>query len=240
MTEMNSKENTQKGSESLALILGVVSIPLSMILFGFVTSIAGCLLSWSSWKTKGAVTGKTAMAITFSLLGLFASTYFAYSYRQMFLRWYGLQDESRALIGEKVPPISVTDINGVQIDTSLFKGEKIVVNLWATWCSPCKREIPHFSKLAAEYKDRVLFIGISEEQPEAIREFTNSMRISYALVSEKLRNLPAPLNAVKAYPTTFILNQNGTIEDLKVGYLPEKTLKKWLDERKLNKQPEDD
>ncbi|PIE90106.1 MAG: hypothetical protein CR997_07545 [Acidobacteria bacterium] len=228
MTEYN-REATQKGSESLALILGIVSIPLSIILFGLVTGIAGCVLSCNSWKIKAKLTLKTNTALICSLLGIFGSLYFGYSYRQMFLRWNRMQENNKALIGQTVQPLHFTDIEGATIDTKTFHGEKIVVNLWSTTCPPCKREIPHFSKVATEMKGEVLFIGISPDTPELIRAFGLNTRISYPMVSEKLNKLPYPFSNIEAYPTTFIISKDHVIEEIKIGFLPEKTLRKWLE-----------
>ena len=221
-------ESTEKGSENLALTLSVVSIPLSIILFGFITAIASFFMSWKSRQESGTWSWKNLTALLLSLSGLFLSVYFGVTYRGMFLRWHHLQEESRHLIGMQVQPFHWIDIDGQVLDMSDFKGMPMVINLWATRCPPCKREIPQLSQMAVEFEGKVKFIGISMEPEGVLADFRKKVRITFPLVSEPIANLPEPLNSVRIYPTTFLVNREGVIQDLKIGFLPEELLRKWL------------
>lgn len=232
-----NNENNTSGGERLALILALVSIPLSLILFGFISSVGSLALSWKSAKDRGSYSLRNKISIVIAVIGFALSAYFTYGYRAMFLHWNELQDKSNELIGQQVPDFQWRDIDG-NTHTKQSIGDKIlVINIWGTWCPPCKREIPHFSKLSVEFKDSVQFIGISQDDVGKLNDFREDVRVSYPLISMNLKTLPFPLNQVVAFPTTFLVSPDGRIKELKVGFLSEKTLHRWLSPEELGKQP---
>jgi thiol-disulfide isomerase/thioredoxin len=78
-------------------------------------------------------------------------------------------------LGDAAPEVSVKMINeteyGKTFSLAEFKDKVIVVEFWATWCPPCRQSIPHLSKLQAQYKDKVVIIGISNEERSVVEKF---------------------------------------------------------------------
>jgi thiol-disulfide isomerase/thioredoxin len=96
----------------------------------------------------------------------------------------------------------------------------VIVNFWATWCPPCRAEIPDLIALQNKYRDRLVIVGISEdEEPvETVRRFVEEQRINYpiAMVTAEHREI---FTGISALPTTFVLDPGGRMVQKHVGML---------------------
>jgi thiol-disulfide isomerase/thioredoxin len=132
------------------------------------------------------------------------------------------------------PAFDLTDITGAPISSSSFKGKWTVINIWATWCPPCVREIPHFVAVQSEMKDQnVRFIGISvdEGSKEVVESFYNRMNMNYPVVIANLEDMTKIFGEITAIPTTFIINPQWQIVKRHTGYLNKDELKNALETR---------
>ena len=118
------------------------------------------------------------------------------------------------------PDFALKDLTDRTVRLSDFVGKIRIVNFWATWCPPCRKEIPHFQALTTKYGDRgVVIIGISVDQEElsTVQTFVESMKISYPILIAD----PAVIRAygsVASIPTTFLIDRKGQIFRKYVGY----------------------
>ena len=116
------------------------------------------------------------------------------------------------------------DTDGRRRSLGEFQGTAVVVNFWATWCAPCRQEMPAFQRLQAKWAGRVQFVGISAEEAPKVAQFAKSLGISYPLwvggdeVSELSRRLG---NRMGVLPHTVVLDANQAIMTSKVGAYPE-------------------
>ena len=112
---------------------------------------------------------------------------------------------------KKIPAFAITDATGKTVDLSSFKGKKVFVNLWATWCLPCRAEIPSIENLASKVdKEKAVFIMLSlDENFEVAKKFAKSenLKVPVYYPAEKL---PALFNT-DGIPATFIFNENGDL-----------------------------
>ncbi len=120
-----------------------------------------------------------------------------------------------------VPNFSFTDANGQTTNFDSFKGKVTLVNFWATWCGPCKVELPDLIELSKEYADRnVRFIGISTDRGsdvvEDVRSFVQKSGITYQIVIAN-DDIETAYGNIHAIPTTFIVDENGKIVESFVG-----------------------
>lgn len=107
------------------------------------------------------------------------------------------------------------DRNGQEINIKSFKGQVIVVNLWATWCPPCVAEMPSFQKLYNDYGDKVIFLFIANDDPDKVDRFL--AKNDYELpVFFQTSSAPEAMSS-NALPTTYIINSRGNIVASKVG-----------------------
>jgi cytochrome c biogenesis protein CcmG/thiol:disulfide interchange protein DsbE len=123
--------------------------------------------------------------------------------------------------GDKIIETSFRDIKTQkEIKLSTLKGKVVIVNFWATWCPPCKLEIPSFIDLYKTYnKDGLEIIGVSVDQggAESVLAFMKEKEINYP-VSMNSQEIQKTFGEIMAVPTTFVLNQEGKIENKYTGF----------------------
>jgi thiol-disulfide isomerase/thioredoxin len=119
--------------------------------------------------------------------------------------------ESQAKITDMLPDFSVIDSEGNTVNLSSLKGKKVFVNLWATWCPPCRREIPSIEKLYQKAnKEKVVFVLLSlDDNFEIAKKYAEKYKLK-APVYYPNQDLP-PLFNVDAIPTTFIFNEKAEL-----------------------------
>ncbi len=130
----------------------------------------------------------------------------------------------KAMIPEKsvyrpAPDFQSEDmLSGTHFRLSDFKGKVVVLNYWATWCPPCRKEIPDLIRLQEKYSGQVQVIGVSLDRDgvEGVIKFAQDRKISYPIV---MPSDPAlyQMGTVKSLPTTFIIDQAGNIKKVMVG-----------------------
>jgi thiol-disulfide isomerase/thioredoxin len=126
---------------------------------------------------------------------------------------------------------TLTDLEGQSFTLYDNKGKVIVMDFWATWCAPCRSEIPELIKISNEYKEKgVIVIGIGLDDKERLADFSREYNINYDILvgTQDI----AKRYGVKGIPTTYILDKTGRIVKKFVGYMPgmEKEIKKAIDE----------
>jgi thiol-disulfide isomerase/thioredoxin len=124
------------------------------------------------------------------------------------------------------------DLNGNERTLADWKGKTLVINFWATWCPPCRKEMPAFSNLHTKLGGRgVFFIGIGIDSPSAIKEFALQYPVSYPLLiggSEGLEAMKTIGNRNAALPYTLVLDSNGAPALSKLGMIDEATFEAKL------------
>ena len=116
------------------------------------------------------------------------------------------------------PVFSATDINGRKVDLADFKGKVILLDFWATWCGPCRIEIPGFVKLQERYRDQGLVVlGVSlDDSVEPVREFYREFNMNYPVVIGESR-ITELYGGIIGLPTTFIIGRDGRIYSKHMG-----------------------
>jgi thiol-disulfide isomerase/thioredoxin len=123
---------------------------------------------------------------------------------------------------EPAPPFLVRDLDGNIISTADWQGKVVVLNFWATWCPPCRIEIPSLIELQKKYKDDgLLIVGVSlDDAPvEEVKEFAKAVGMNYPIVMRS-RELVSEYGGVPALPTTFLVNKEGRIVQKHEGLFP--------------------
>ncbi|MFZ0883188.1 MAG: TlpA disulfide reductase family protein [Candidatus Acidiferrales bacterium] len=124
---------------------------------------------------------------------------------------------------QPLPPFLVTDLDGNAVSTAAWKGKVVLINFWATWCPPCRAEIPVLIDLANRYKDRLQIVGVSvdEEDPQDVKKFAEHFGINYPIVMAS-PEIVAEYGGVAALPTLFVVNTDGKVVQKHQGlYAPE-------------------
>jgi thiol-disulfide isomerase/thioredoxin len=112
---------------------------------------------------------------------------------------------------QPMPAFLVNDIEGKPVSTAAWKGKVVFLNFWATWCPPCRAEVPTLIDLATRYKDRVQIVGVSlDDGPEEVKAFVKDTGINYPVVMAS-REILAEYGGVPALPTLFVINLDGNV-----------------------------
>jgi len=127
---------------------------------------------------------------------------------------------------------TLLDLKGEEVSLSDFEGKIVVLNFWATWCPPCRAEIPDFIEVCKLYEDKdVQFIGVSvDKDVEDLKKFVNDFNINYPILIDNTIDNVSPGWKVSGIPTTFILSKNGEILSSSVGMMTKGQLIKAIEE----------
>jgi peroxiredoxin len=117
------------------------------------------------------------------------------------------------------PNLTLADASGVPVKLSDYKGRVILLNFWATWCAPCKMEIPWFIEFEKTYKDRgfaTLGVSMDEDGWKAIKPFVAQYAINYPVMAGTDR-VAELFGGIDSLPTTFLIDREGRIASTHFG-----------------------
>jgi thiol-disulfide isomerase/thioredoxin len=128
-----------------------------------------------------------------------------------------------AKIPAQLPAFTLEDLDGVPTSIAHWKGKSLVINFWATWCAPCRREIPMLGSLAAQWADRgVVVVGVAVDRRQAVATYARELKIPYPLLVGEQDALDAALAlgvASPVFPFTVFTDDAGDIVALYIGEL---------------------
>jgi cytochrome c biogenesis protein CcmG, thiol:disulfide interchange protein DsbE len=116
------------------------------------------------------------------------------------------------------PQVTLTDLSGQKLDLASYKGEVVLVDFWATWCDPCRAEIPHFVQLQDKYRNQGFrVVGISmDDGPRPVREFYGQYRMNYPVAMGNAK-IAERFGGVLGLPVSFLIGRDGRIYARHVG-----------------------
>ncbi len=126
-------------------------------------------------------------------------------------------------------------LGGGEIALSDYLGGWVVVNYWATWCAPCRKEMPELSQLHDERDDiTVLGLAFEDTDDEAFETFLAEFQASYPILRVDVYQPPEPFGAPKVLPTTIILNTEGRAVKAFLGPVTREAIERFIDSAGIN------
>ena len=130
------------------------------------------------------------------------------------------------------PPFTLTAIDGKAVSLADFRGKVVILDFWATWCPPCRREIPDFISLQTQYASQGLqIVAVALDEPDKVQMFAQANRMNYPVLLGG-DEISTQYGGISGIPTTFIIDRTGKIVERFEGFRPravfEETIKKVL------------
>ena len=123
-------------------------------------------------------------------------------------------------VGKPAPDFDLPDLDGNKVELSSMKGKVLILDFWATWCPPCKEEIPHLVRLQSKYRDQGLqIVGLSLDKGGAgdVKPFADEHDVNYTMLIANDETTKA-YGGVSMIPTTFVVDRSGIVVKRFIGY----------------------
>jgi thiol-disulfide isomerase/thioredoxin len=127
--------------------------------------------------------------------------------------------------GKAAPDWQLPDMAGKPLKLADFKGKVVVLDFWATWCPPCRAEIPGLVAIQKKYADQglsIIGVSVDEQGPRVVKPFIARFAINYPVVMGNEKVL-ADYGGISAIPTTFVIDRQGNVVAVHEGYTDQAT-----------------
>jgi len=123
---------------------------------------------------------------------------------------------------------TLTSLEGSPVSLSQFSGQPVVINYWATWCPPCRTEMPHLIEAYEQEEGRIVFLAISVDEPAAtVRRFAQEHRIPFTILLDEGGKVASDYG-VNGIPVTFFIGRDGEIVVRYVGQMSPRAIEEGL------------
>jgi thiol-disulfide isomerase/thioredoxin len=130
----------------------------------------------------------------------------------------GYRPETMADIGKPAPSFKLFDLDGQEVSLEKFYGKIILLDFWATWCTPCRMTMPVVERLSKEYSDDMVVIAINMQEPkDAVEKYAFEQAVSSLILLDKEGAVSSAYGAY-AIPMQFIIDRSGIVRHIQTGY----------------------
>jgi len=128
--------------------------------------------------------------------------------------------------GARLPEIGLTDMRGTRVDAAALKGKVVIVDFWASWCAPCKEEMPVLERLYKKYKARgLVIVGVSVDQELGnVKSFLKQLPVSFNIVHDADHKVAGRFKPPRM-PSSYVADRNGIVRHVHAGFRDEDAAK---------------
>ncbi len=134
--------------------------------------------------------------------------------------------------GDMAPDFTLTTVDGKKVQLSDLKGKKVIINFWATWCPPCKAEMPHMQNYYDEFSQdenvEILAVNLtSGDKVESVQNFVKDYGLTFPIPMDEKGTVGHTYEAI-TIPTSYMIDSNGRIQNKVVGPMDENMIKDFV------------
>lgn len=142
--------------------------------------------------------------------------------------------QSTTRVGKPAPDFTLKTIDGKVVKLSYFKGQAVLINMWASWCPPCRDEMPGIQTAYEKYKDKGLVVlGINftvQDNLADVKSFVEELKLTFPILLDETGEVSAGWYGMRALPTSYFVDAHGVIQRIQVGAMLPDKLAEFLDE----------
>ncbi|MFK5925617.1 MAG: TlpA disulfide reductase family protein [Desulfuromusa sp.] len=123
------------------------------------------------------------------------------------------------LVGNTAPDFTLTDMQGQKVTLSQFRGKVVILNFWATWCPPCREEMPSMERLYRDLESKglvILAVNVEENGKKVVSQFLQKTPYSFPILLDS-ENVAQNAYGVFRFPESFIIDRNGVVVEKIIG-----------------------
>ena len=136
-------------------------------------------------------------------------------------------EQRMSLIGEHAANFTLKTLDGEAVALERLRGKVVVLDFWATWCPPCRAELPSVEKLRKEYGESVAFYGVNDEETSTVKKFVSQQKYEMPVLLDGRRDVHRQYG-VRAIPTLLVIGPDGVIRQHFIGSRDESVLRKAI------------
>ncbi|MDV2580704.1 TlpA family protein disulfide reductase [Alkalibacillus haloalkaliphilus] len=118
-------------------------------------------------------------------------------------------------VGDMAPNFKLQTLNGEEAELADFRGQKVMINFWATWCPPCRAEMPHMQEIHEEYDDDVVILAVNATSQETshdnVQDFIDELELTFPILMDETGEVNVRYQAL-SLPTTYFVNTEGELQ----------------------------
>jgi peroxiredoxin len=146
----------------------------------------------------------------------------------------GVSLPESAAVGSTAPNFELLNLAGEKVKLDDSRGKIVVINFWATWCEPCKVEMPYFDVLYNDSEGELEILAINFDEPaQQVQQYVNEYQLSFPVLLDP-GGFVQDLYRVRGYPTTFVVDPEGIIQFHHIGLITEGQLDQYLSQLGVN------
>lgn len=136
-------------------------------------------------------------------------------------------------IGDKAPDFTLETLDGETLQLSDFQGERVMINFWATWCPPCKQEMPDMERFYRGHDPIILSVNLTDEEmsTEKVGQFIQELELTFPVLLDKEGEV-SNLYRIQPIPVTYMVDAEGIIQFKSIGALSYEQMMKQFEQMK--------